>query len=209
VLDCSCGVGTQAIGLSLRGYRVTGTDVSERSLIRAARTARELEVPLQTATADFRDLSAVPGEFDVVVSCDNAIPHLLKNAEIDVALTQMHNKLRPGGLLVISTRDYERALAERPRSAPPLDIPGPPRRIVVRMHEWDAPDSPLYTVRFLIMTKDQTGWHVAEHATRYRAVRPDELAESATRAGLRDIRWLTAAEASFHQPVMVARRPGR
>ncbi|MFD9728519.1 class I SAM-dependent methyltransferase, partial [Streptomyces sp. NPDC059072] len=25
VLDCSCGIGTQAIGLALRGHRVTGT----------------------------------------------------------------------------------------------------------------------------------------------------------------------------------------
>jgi 2-polyprenyl-3-methyl-5-hydroxy-6-metoxy-1,4-benzoquinol methylase len=28
VLDCSCGIGTQAIGLARLGYRVTGTDVS-------------------------------------------------------------------------------------------------------------------------------------------------------------------------------------
>ncbi len=28
VLDCSCGIGTQAIGLAMRGYRVTGTDLS-------------------------------------------------------------------------------------------------------------------------------------------------------------------------------------
>src|ERR1700680_4551084 len=30
ILDCSCGIGTQAIGLARRGYRVHGTDVSER-----------------------------------------------------------------------------------------------------------------------------------------------------------------------------------
>ena len=28
VLDCSCGIGTQAIALSRRGHRVTGTDIS-------------------------------------------------------------------------------------------------------------------------------------------------------------------------------------
>jgi glycine/sarcosine N-methyltransferase len=29
VLDCACGIGTQAIGLALLGYRVAGTDISE------------------------------------------------------------------------------------------------------------------------------------------------------------------------------------
>ena len=39
VLDCSCGIGTQAIGLALRGHRVTGTDLSPRAAARAAREA--------------------------------------------------------------------------------------------------------------------------------------------------------------------------
>jgi SAM-dependent methyltransferase len=209
VLDCSCGIGTQAIGLSLRGYQVTGTDISTRALERAAETARALDTPLRTQVADFLDLSGVAGGFDVVISCDNAIPHLLDDDQVDLAVLQMFGKLRPGGLLVISIRDYGRALRERPTTAPPLDIPGPPRRILVRLHEWDAPDSPLYTVRFLILTHAEDGWRVIEHATRYRALPLAQLADSAVRAGLTDVEWLTAEEAGLHQPVMVGRRPGR
>jgi glycine/sarcosine N-methyltransferase len=131
VLDCSCGVGTQAIGLSLLGHRVTGSDISSRSLQRAADTAAQFGVPLAVTTADFRDLSEIPGEFDVAISCDNAIPHLLELADVDRAIVEMYTKLRPGGLLLISIRDYDRALIDRPAVAPPLDLPGPPRRIVV------------------------------------------------------------------------------
>ena len=40
VLDCSCGIGTQAIGLARRGYRVTGTDISPGAIERARREAR-------------------------------------------------------------------------------------------------------------------------------------------------------------------------
>lgn len=207
VLDCSCGIGTQAIGLSLRGYEVTGTDISERSLRRAVETAATLDTRLRTQVADFRDLSNVAGEFDVVISCDNAIPHLLDDDQIDVAIAQMFSKLRPGGLLLISTRDYDRALRQRPRTASPLDIPGPPRQIVVRLHEWGAPDSPLYTLRFLILTQQEGGWRITDHATRYRALRAAELTGSAARAGLVDVGWLTPTEAGFHQPVMVAQRP--
>jgi glycine/sarcosine N-methyltransferase len=207
VLDCSCGIGTQAIGLSRRGYEVTGTDISERSLRRATQTARTPDAPLRTQIADFRDLSDVAREFDVAISCDNAIPHLVDDAQIDLAVSQMFGKLRPSGLLVISIRDYDRALRQRPTTAPPVEITGPPRRIVARLHEWDAPDSLLYTVRFLILTQEEVGWRITDHATRYRALPAAQLTGSAARAGLIDVGWLTATEAGFHQPVMVAQRP--
>jgi SAM-dependent methyltransferase len=209
VLDCSCGVGTQAIGLSLRGYRVIGTDISERSLERAADTAARLNAPLTVTAADFRDLSEVAGKFDVVISCDNAVPHPLDQTDLAKAVAEMHKKARPGGLLIISIRDYDRALIERPAVAPPLDIPGPPRRVVVRLHEWDSPDSPLHTVRFLILTQRPTGWTVAEHSTRYRAITSTQLTDSARRAGFTKIRWLTADETHFHQPIMTAHRAER
>src|SRR3954447_13207509 len=37
VLDCSCGIGTQAIGLALLGCRVVGTDPSQGAIERARR----------------------------------------------------------------------------------------------------------------------------------------------------------------------------
>lgn len=208
VLDCSCGIGTQAIGLSQLGYEVTGTDISEHSLRRAAEIATELNVALRTQVADFRELqNSVVGDFDVVISCDNAVPHLLDGAEVDRAVSEMFGKLRPGGVLIISTRDYDRVLRERPTTAPPFDLPGTPRRVFVRLHEWDAPDSPLYTVRFLILTHEDGRWHVADHATRYRALPAAQLTDSASRAGLIGITWLTAEQTGFHQPIMIARRP--
>lgn len=74
VLDCSCGIGTQAIGLAGLGYRVQGTDISERALERARVEAARLGVDVAFAACDFRDLTPVEGMFDVVISCDNAIP---------------------------------------------------------------------------------------------------------------------------------------
>ncbi len=34
LLDCACGIGTQALGLSARGYVVTGSDVSAEAVAR-------------------------------------------------------------------------------------------------------------------------------------------------------------------------------
>jgi glycine/sarcosine N-methyltransferase len=206
VLDCACGIGTQAIGLAMLGYRVTGTDISERSLQRARDAAAHLSTPITILPADFRDLRGISGEFDVVISCDNAIAHLLDPADVELSLKQMYRKLRPGGLLAVSVRNYDRAVKDRPATAPPIDIPGSPRHVVVRLHEWDTADSPLHTVRFLILTQLSTGWTITEHATRLRAITAAQLSSAATRAGFEQIRWLDAAQVRFHQPIMTARR---
>jgi glycine/sarcosine N-methyltransferase len=204
VLDCSCGIGTQAIGLAKRGYRVHGTDISARSIDRARDESRRLGARLTLEVADFRDLSSVEGDYDVVLSADNALPHLLDDADLTQALHAMRAKLRPDGLLVISIRDYDKALVDRPATAPPFLIEGPPRRLVVRLHDWDAPDSPLYTVRFFILTETQAGdWTLAHHATRYRAITRDALSHIARDAGFDHTAWFSPE--GFHQPVMTAR----
>src|SRR5215475_12605393 len=52
LLDCACGIGTQAIGLALRGYRVHATDLSGPALQRARREARLRGAQLSFAQAD-------------------------------------------------------------------------------------------------------------------------------------------------------------
>ena len=32
ILDCACGIGTQAVGLAKLGFPVTGSDISEKEL---------------------------------------------------------------------------------------------------------------------------------------------------------------------------------
>lgn len=203
LLDCSCGIGTQAIGLARRGYRVTGTDLSRRAVERARREAARLGAGADFAVADFRDLDAVGGEFDVVLSYDNAIPHLLDGADIERALASMRRRLRPGGLLVVGIRDYDEALHAQPALAPPLLVDGPPRRLVARLHDWDAPGEPLHTVHFFILTEGGEAWTLDHHRVRYRALTREELGRAAEVAGFRDVAWLEPGE-SLRQPVLTA-----
>ena len=208
ILDCSCGIGTQAIGLARRGYRVHGTDISERSLDRARKEAERLGATVSFGVCDFRDLSSVDGLFDVVISCDNSIPHTLTDDDLHRVFAAMYAKLRRGGLIVISVRDYDKAMIERPPTALPVIHAGRPRRVVVRLHDWDAPDSPMYTVRFLILTEGQSGWTVEQYNTRYRALKRSVLKRAAELAGFVRIAWHTAEEVSFYQPVMTGLKEG-
>ena len=204
VLDCTCGIGTQAIGLAREGFQVTGTDISERSIARARVEAKRLGVQVALGVADIRELAGVAGRFDVVLSADNALPHLLEDVELASGLAAMRSRLHRDGLLVITTRDYDWALVERPPIAPPLLIAGPPRRVVVRLHDWDTPTSSFYTVRFLICTEREGGWSIEHHGARYRAITRRALTALAAAAGFSDVTWRSGPEVDFHQPVMTA-----
>jgi SAM-dependent methyltransferase len=204
VLDCSCGIGTQAIGLARLGYRVRGTDISERSLERARIEAARVGVHISFTVCDFRDLKLVEDAFDVVISCDNAIPHLLTDDDLLQAFRAMRSKLRPGGLLVISVRDYDKALVERQATAAPQIHPGPPRKVLVRLHDWDSPESPMYTVHFLVLTEGEAGWTVAHHSSRYRAIGRTAITRAAEAVGFSQVTWYAGAEVGYHQPVMTA-----
>jgi SAM-dependent methyltransferase len=206
VLDCACGIGTQAIGLARLGLRVVGTDVSETAIRRARREAGRLGAEASFAVADFRDLSGVAGRFDAVLACDNAVPHLLAPSDVPQALAQMRTRLRSGGLLVVTIRDYDRALEARPATALPLVVEGPPRRVLVRLHDWDDGE-PLYTVRLLVLTETADGWRVAEHAGRYRAITRRELSRAAQAAGFRAIAWHAGRPIVGDQLVLTARNP--
>jgi hypothetical protein len=72
--------------------------------------------------------------------------------------------------------------------ASPIVVEGPPRRVLVRLHDRDA-DQPLYTVRYLVLTETDEGWTIREHTTRYRAITRNELSDAARRAGFSDVSW--------------------
>jgi 2-polyprenyl-3-methyl-5-hydroxy-6-metoxy-1,4-benzoquinol methylase len=90
VLDCACGIGTQALGLTKLGFRVTGSDVSGGAVERARSEAamRKLDIPFYFA--DMWGLGEVPGtDFHAVICMDNAVPHLLSEADLAQAVGQI------------------------------------------------------------------------------------------------------------------------
>jgi glycine/sarcosine N-methyltransferase len=98
VLDCCCGIGTQAIGLALQGHRVVARDVSPRAVERARREAAESGVSIQCAVSDLRYPATRPaGEFDAVLACDNSLPHLLTDAELATPVAGLPPLSRSGG----------------------------------------------------------------------------------------------------------------
>jgi hypothetical protein len=174
---------------------------------RAAREAAARGVTLTTGTADFRTLAAqVEGTFDVVLSCDNALPHLLTRDDMRQAAYNMRAKLRETGLLLISIRDYDQLLLDKPRATPAQVYDDPDgRRIVFQVWDWDA-DEPCYTVHLYIVRGSRDTWATSHYVTTYRAWQRAELDALLSEAGLTEIRWHMPQDTGYSQPVVTARR---
>ena len=82
--------------------------------------------------------------------------------------------------------------------------PGPPRKVVVRLHVRDGADSLMDTVHFLVLTEGRTGWTVAHHSSRYRAVRGATITRVAEDVGFTRVTWYAGEEVGFHQSVTTA-----
>jgi len=205
VLDCACGIGTQTLGLAQRGHDLVASDLSRASVARAQREARlrGLEVPFHVA--DMRDLSALPAQdFDAVLAADNALPHLLSKDDRDRALQEIAGRLRIGGVLAVTLRDYDRLIQTRPAMQPPAFFGEPgSRRIVHQVWDWEGAE---YDVHLYISRETKDGWVVKHFVSRYRALLREDLNASLRRAGFMDIQWLEPEETLFYQPVVIARR---
>ncbi|MCX5139546.1 class I SAM-dependent methyltransferase [Streptomyces sp. NBC_00338] len=215
VLDCACGIGTQALGLAARGHRVTGSDLSPVAAARAAKEAAARGLDLRVTAADMTRLPYRDGSFDVVVCADNSLPHLLTPQAVLAALGEMRRVLRPGGVLLLSTRPYDRLRRERPASTPPQVREGADGRVVTfQLWHW-RPDGERYDLEHFQLLPGETPdgevagerWGVRTRRTSYWALSQAQIVEFTARAGLREPVWHEPDESDFFQPVLVARRP--
>lgn len=206
VLDCSCGIGTQAIALGRRGHRVTGTDISLAAVARAVREAERRDVSLTAAVADMRRLPFADGRFDAVVCADNSLPHLLDAAAVRKALAEMRRVLRDGGLAVVSTRPYDEILADRPASTPPQVSTGPDggRTVTFQLWHWHD-DGEHYDLEHFQLVPDGSDWSVRVRRATYWALTQRQLTGLALEAGFTEPEWKSSEDTGFFQPVFTAR----
>ncbi|MCL4236780.1 MAG: methyltransferase domain-containing protein [Anaerolineae bacterium] len=179
VLDASCGPGTQSVALAGLGFTVTAADPSAGLLARARQLAAENGVEEQIAfvQSDFHHLlSHVSGPFDAVITKGNAIPHLLRDEQIEEALLIFYELLRPGGLLLIGMRDFESLLDDRPRLLPGQVHDGPEEQVIT-FDVWDWDDGPPVTVIYnrFIVRGGGTAYRVSKYPVKYRALTTAEV----------------------------------
>ncbi|MEL5958866.1 class I SAM-dependent methyltransferase [Streptomyces sp. CLV115] len=189
VLDCSCGIGTQAIGLALSGHQVVGSDLSPVAAARAATEAAARGSRLPAAAADMRRLPFRETSFDVVLCADNSLTHLLSGQDLRTALLGMRRVLRDDGLLMITVRSYDEMRQTRPTSTSPQ---------VSQTRDGQA-------ITFQLFPAKDT-WQVQVRQTTHWALTPPQLTEFVAEAGFTNIAWHSPASSGYYQPVLTAQR---
>lgn len=207
VLDVSCGIGTQAIGLALQGYAVTGSDLSPAAVARAKQEAARYEVAIPFSVGDMQRAHACHGTgFGVVISCDNSLPHLLTDEAVLAALREMWACLIPGGGCVVSVRDY----AQEPRGKNLVKVYGAKeelgkRYLLFQVWDWE-PAGEQYDFSFYIVEENLTTRTGQTHIlrSRYYALSVTKLSALMREAGFQAVRQI---EGDFYQPLLVGTKP--
>ncbi len=202
VLDVACGIGTQALGLARLGYQVTASDLSPAAIRRARGEAEQRGLSIAFSVADMREAAARHRRaYDVVIACDNAVPHLLSDEEILAAFRQFLRCTRPGGGCLISVRDYDQV--ERKDQVKLYDLREEDGVRYLLLQAWRF-EGEIYDLDMYIV-EDAGGTDCTAHVmrTRYYAVHTATLIELMERAGYVDVRRL---DGPFFQPVLIGTR---
>ena len=204
ILDCACGIGTQALGLAKLGFQVSGCDISTLAVKRARLEASRRNLDIQFSVANMLDLSCLgDSHCDAVICMDNSLPHLESPEQLIQAAIQIRTQLRPGGFFMAIIRDYDRLIKERPVvEGPSFYCDRGRRRIVFQV--WDWVDDRRYVFHLYITREFKKGCRTLHTSALYRALCRHEVLAALSQARFRNARWLFQAESGFYQPIILA-----
>ncbi|WP_286828183.1 MULTISPECIES: class I SAM-dependent methyltransferase [Kordiimonas] len=202
VLDVTCGIGTQALGLAGLGYDVTASDLSSTAVERAKAEAEKRGLSIDFSVADMCKVhEAHQDKFDIVMSADNAVTHLLSEEAILGALRSFHQAAKPGGGCLVSMRDYDTVERGGVQFKPfgVRDVDGV-RWSVYQVWDWrDGNDIYDFSMYF---TADDGRAELKTHVMRssFYALRPARMMGLFREAGFADVKRVNDI---FFQPVIV------
>lgn len=201
VLDVSCGIGTQSIGLARCGFTVTASDISSGAIKRAQAETARLGVEVDLSVCDMRQAHSQHGSgFDAVISCDNSLPHLLTDRDLLIAFKEMLSCLSPGGGCVISVRDYDSE--ERGKDlVKPYGVRSTNDFRYLLFQVWDFAGE-YYDLTFYIIEENVSTLEVRTHAlrSRYYAISTAKLLDLMSEAGFEEVRRIDDV---YFQPILI------
>jgi SAM-dependent methyltransferase len=190
VLDAACGTGVDAAALARRGFSVWAADGSEAMVEGAAARFRRERLEIPVLRSRWADLSAATGErFDVVLCVGNSLVHAAGRDAMVQALTGLRRMARPGGYVVIDSRNWEKLHAERQivQIADRVVTRGGRRCLV--LYAWEVPDrlGDKHVAHLVFVFEDGGRTEPHEYRITFRPFTISELRARLELAGLREI----------------------
>ena len=201
-MDAACGIGTQSIGLAQVGHTVIASDISSAAIEHARTEASTRGLSIEFRLADMRQLWQVhQRQFDVVIACDNAVPHLLSDDDILQAFEQFYQCTVPNGGCILSVRDYANIERGGNQLRPRMTHEVVGGRIVI-FDLWEF-DGDFYDITTYVMEdKGQTTAHTQViRGGRYYCVPIVTLEKLLIQAGFKQVATLTSSR--FFQPLII------
>ena len=197
VLDCACGIGADAVALARRGFAVTATDASAGMAGQARRRAARHGVTMTVVQARWQDLPRLaPGPFDLVCCLGNALGHAGGLPQVTAALAAMRAVLRPGGAVLVDSRNWELLHASRTRIVPAAQVREQDGVRCLPLYIWTFPEAfgePCQAEIVLLFEHPGGAVSHRRHLLSFRPFRHAELAGAVAAAGL-------AARADSYRP---------
>jgi len=193
VLDLGCGSGHHARLFHNWGCEVVGVDPSPTLLEIARgkhtpilaefeRNTQNNEPSLKFIEANFLNFPQfVQGHFDGIFCLGNTLPHLKNTDELEQALSNIFEVLKPGGVFVFQNRNYDRLLETKERfQFPTTQRSADNQQIFFRFNDFEGDK-----IRFNIVHFTQVGerWIHKVYTTELYPWRFDELKRSLLQSG--------------------------
>jgi 2-polyprenyl-3-methyl-5-hydroxy-6-metoxy-1,4-benzoquinol methylase len=162
ILDLGAGFGMHAVPLARRGARVTAIDSSVELL----RTLAELrgDLPIQAVNDDLLAFQNHITEAPSAILCmGDTITHLPEFGAVEILIERVSAELPPGGMFIISFRDYSEPLIGEQRFIP---VRSDENRILTCFLEYE-PEAVL--VHDIIHERAPGGWQT--RVSHYRKLR--------------------------------------
>ncbi|MHB1294282.1 MAG: class I SAM-dependent methyltransferase [Anaerolineae bacterium] len=187
VLDLACGTGMHAIALARQGYQVTAADISATMVRRAQANVQAAGVPVDVQHFGFgRIAEHLKEPLDAITCLGNSLPHLTTPESLHAALADMAGALRPGGILLLQSRNWDKVLARQERFMPPETHQVDSRHwAFLRFYDFEGE-----TLRFNMVRLHREGegpWRALVDSTTLRPWLAQELRQALNVAGLGEV----------------------
>jgi SAM-dependent methyltransferase len=190
VLDASCGTGINAVVLARRGFDVWATDGSEAMITEATARFRREHLAIPVRHSLWADLPATLAErFDVVLCVGNSLVHAAGQDAMVEALTGLRRMARPGGHVVIDSRNWEKLRAERRIVRVAARVLTRDGRRCLSFYAWEIPERlhDEHVAHIVFVFEDAERAETHEYPVSFRPFTAAELRERLELAGLREV----------------------
>jgi SAM-dependent methyltransferase len=130
---------------------------------------------------------AVEGAFDAVLCLGNSLPHVLTHEHLLATFQDWFSVLRPGGLLLVQSRNLERVVAQGERWMPPRSSrQGDREWIFLRFYDFEGDGSLAF--HMVTLTREAgSPWQQQETTTRLWPWKHTELVHALDQVGFQSI----------------------